>query len=745
MGSGGKFRRGSVVQGASGLSGLAIALVAASPGLAQESAAPASDPASQDITVTATRTPQNVLDVPATVTVIDADEIADTLTQDIKDLVRFEPGVSVRHAPSRFTAAGSSTGRAGAEGFNIRGLEGNRVLVQVDGIRVPDGFSFGAQAAGRGDYVDLGLVKSVEILRGPASALYGSDGLAGAVSFVTSDPVDFLGPDRSLATLARAAYSSADNQFSETAIVAGRSGDWSLLAAYTRRDGNELDNQGTNDSATASRTTPNPQDTVSNALLGKLVWTPNDANRIRLTVEHLDDRVITDVLSARSATVLGTDARDTTRRDRVSLDWRYTGTGFIDSAQISAYWQDGRNRQFTFEDRTPAVDRSRINVFDNRVIGAIAELHSDFATGQIAHRLVWGGDISHTRQSGLRDGTVPPAGETYPTSAFPRTDYILAGAFLSDEIAIADGAITLFPALRFDYYDLSPQADPLLPNFAAAKQDGSRLSPKLGAVAKIGGGFSLFANYARGFKAPAPSQVNQFFENLTSPFFSYRTIPNPDLDPETSESIEGGLRLQSDAVSLSVTGFSGRYRNFISQEQVRGAGTIANPIIFQFVNLDRVKIRGAEAQFEARSDAGFTGSLAISYAKGDVDDGATETSLVSIDPLKLVMGLGWRDPGGRFGGQLIMTHSARKEASATTGLCTPGCLRPDAFTILDATAFVRIGESFTLRAGLFNLLDTKYAFWSDVRPLAETPGNLAIADAFTQPGRNISVSLTARF
>jgi hemoglobin/transferrin/lactoferrin receptor protein len=144
------------------------------------------------ITVTATRIPQAVEEVPATVTVISEEKIADELASDVRDLIRFEPGVSVRRAPSRFTAAFSSTGRGGNESFNIRGIEGNRVLIQVDGIRVPDGFSFGAQSAGRGDFVDLGIVKSVEILRGPASALYGSDGLAGAVSFITSDPEDLL-------------------------------------------------------------------------------------------------------------------------------------------------------------------------------------------------------------------------------------------------------------------------------------------------------------------------------------------------------------------------------------------------------------------------------------------------------------------------------------------------------------------------------------------------------------------------
>ncbi|WP_380878706.1 TonB-dependent receptor [Sphingomonas sp. DBB INV C78] len=708
------------------------------------------------ITVTATRIPTSILDVPATVSVIDDTTIANNLVADIKDLVRYEPGVSVRRAPTRFGAAQGSTGRDGNAGFNIRGLEGNRVLIQVDGIRIPDDFSFGAQAAGRGDYVDLSLIKSVEILRGPASALYGSDGLAGAVSFTTSDPADLLNGQGDFTALARGAYDSATDQFTETGIVAGQSGAWSILAAYTRRDGHELENQGTNDAANATRTKANPQDTKSDALLGKIVWTPNDAHRLRLTVDYLNDHVDTNVLSGITPTpasgvlpataVIGLTAADSTERTRVSFDWRYQGSGAIDSAQIALWYQDSESRQFTAEDRNTAADRTRLNIFQNRVIGASAEARSDFETGSIGHKLVYGADISVTRQKGLRDGTVPTAPDTFPSRAFPVTDYTLAGVFVADEITLADGAISVFPALRFDYYDLSPKDDPLLPNFAAAKQDGSRLSPKIGVVGRIGGGASLFANYARGFKAPLPSQVNQFFENPTSPFFAYKSIPNPDLKPETSETLEGGLRYGSQWLDASVTGFWGKYKNFISQEQVgTHAGTPADPIIFQFVNLDRVKIKGIEGKLEGRTAIGITGTVAISYATGDVNDGTTKTPLLSIDPLKLVAGIGYRDRAGRFGGQLIATHSAGKEASRTEGLCTPSCYRPEGFTTLDATAFVQINQMFTLRAGVFNIFDTKYAWWSDVRGLAATPANLAVTDAYTQPGRNASVSLTARF
>ena len=690
------------------------------------------------IVVTATRTPVKVEDLAVTVSVKTDEQIADELATDIKDLVRFEPGVSVQRQPARFNAALSATGRSGNDGFNVRGIGGNRVLIQVDGVRVPDGFSFGAQSVGRGDYVDLGLIKSVEILRGPSSALYGSDGLAGAVSFITADPLDFLEGGKSIGGLVRGAYSSSDNEFTETAILAGKAADWSAMLAYTRRDWQELDNKGTVGGLGAARTEPNPQDGHSDALLARIVYDPASGHKLRLTGEYLDTHLFTEGLTGRSASVELLEGIDTGKRKRIGLDWNWEGDGVIDFARAAFYWQDGEDRQFTDEDRTPAADRERLNTFENRVIGFAADARSDFTTGALSHRLVYGGDISKTRQRGLRDGVIPPAGEVFPTRAFPTTDFTRAGLFVGDQIEI--GALTLYPALRFDWYKLDPRNDALLPSFTGAGQDGSRVSPKFGAVWKLSDTVRLFANYATGFKAPEPGQVNQFFENLA---FGYTSRPNPDLGAERSESFEGGIRFSSKAVSLDITAFSSRYRDFISQEVVGGSFTPTDPAIYQFVNLDRVRVKGAEARFEGRASNGLHATLALSYATGDViEPGGARTPLSTIDPLKLVVGIGYRDPQGRFGGQLIATHSAQKELGRTTGLCTPACYRPDAFTILDLTAHAKIIDGLTLRAGIFNILDKKYAWWSDVRGLTSTS---TVTDAYTQPGRNASVSLSYRF
>ncbi len=712
-----------------------------------------------DITVTATRSPIKVVNAPVTVTVIDARQIEDTLTDDIKDLVRFEPGVSVRSQPSRFTAALGATGRDGNAGFNIRGLDGNRVLIQTDGIRLPDAFAFGAQATGRGDYADLDLLKSVEILRGPASALYGSDGLAGAVSFVTKDPEDFLRPGQQVGGRARLGYSSADQGWAKGAALAARDGDLSFLLAYTRRDSRELDNKGSNDAPNITRTTPNPQDINSNAVLGKLVWAPDDANRIRLTFDHQDRDVSTIAYSAvatpplAASSTIGLTAFDTTRRNRVSLDHRYIGSGgLIDRANWAVYWQESKTSEFAAEDRNISADRTRLNLFDNRVYGFNGQVEAVLGSGVIRQRIIVGGDASWTRQTGLRDGTVPPFGETFPSKAFPDTDQTLAGIFVQDEINIGDGRLFLYPALRFDHYSLSAKKDPAYA-LPVTDQSGQRVSPKFGAIGWITPTLGLFANYAAGFKAPSPSQVNTGFTNIAS---GYTAIANPNLKPETSQTVEGGLRLREvdlggAKVTASATGFGGWFRNFID---LTVAGFSSGGLMqFQYQNLGRVEITGAEGKVEARI-GGFTASLAASYTHGRATSAGVETPLNSVDPVKIVGGIGYRAPNNRFGGQLIVTHSVRKPASDTNNNCavtapsvtnpvvSSACFRPGGFTIADATAFVAVGDFATLRVGVFNLFDQKYAWWSDVGGLSAFS---TVTDAYTQPGRNVSASLTLRF
>lgn len=735
---------------------IAIAVAcAASPAFAQDNDGEYWAQRKNQITVTATRTAIPVSEAPATVTVKTDEEIADELATDIKDLVRFEPGVSVTRQPARFGAALGTTGRGGNEGFTIRGIGGNRVLIQVDGVRVPDGFTFGAQSAGRGDYVDIGLVKSVEILRGPTSALYGSDGLSGAVSFVTSDPSDIIKAGKNFGGVLRASYSSDDNEFAETAILAGRTGGFSAMFAYTRRDYNELENRGTLGTGLSgavniglgngsTRTSANPQDGQSDAFLARLVY-ETGGHKIRLTGEYVKTVLDADILSGRSTTVDSLTSHDTGERKRITGDWSWTGEGTIQSARAAVYWQDASDNQFTEELRTPAADRTRFNTFENRAYGASADLRASAETGSIKHTFVFGGDISFSRQEGIRGGTVPTPPDVFPTRAFPNTDYSLGGVFLGDEISIADGRLKLYPAVRWDHYSLDPKLDALVPStLVIASQSGSKVSPKIGGLFKLSDAIGFFGNYTRGFKAPAPSQVNQYFENAAQ---GYKSLPSPNLRPETSEAFEGGVRVTSDNVTGSITVFKANYKDFIEQAIVSGSFTVADPAVYQFINIGRVKVDGVEGKLDINFPSGINARVAAAYARGTTSTPTTTGRLASIDPFTAVLGLGYREPtSGWFGGQFALTYNGQKEIAAATnaGLGCSGatCYRPNAVFLLDFTAHVRIADMITLRGGVFNIFDTKYALWSDVRGLATTS---TVLDAYTRPGRNGSVSISFRF
>ncbi|MEQ1492690.1 MAG: TonB-dependent receptor, partial [Terricaulis sp.] len=611
----------------------------------------------------------DTFNVPNAVTVITAEEIEENLATDIKDLIRFEPGVSVQNSPARFNTGLAATGRDGNAGFTIRGLGGNRVLFQVDGVRVPDTFDFGPILFGRGDYVDLDLLQRVEILRGAGSALYGSDGLAGVVSFTTKDPEDFLASDEQYAARGRVSYASADDSLATGVAAAGRWGDWSLLATYNHRDGHEQETAGNGGGNGAARTEANPSDIESDSAMARLVFQPSDAHRFRVTADYGNRTVFTRALTAiNGTTTLDLFGDDETERQRIAFDYTYEGDGFVRDAFAAIFYQTSTIEQYTFEDRNPAADRSRRTEFNNDVWGVSGQATSEFVTGAAEHTITYGGDYSLTQQEGLRDGTTPPFGETFPARPFPNTDFTLAGAFIQDEISFMDGRVAFFPAVRYDSFEIEGERDALYPaSIAIANQSDSRVTPRLGVVAWPTETFGVFFNYAQGFKAPSPSQVNNAFANLAS---GYTSIPNPNLRPETSESLELGVRTRDTTLfgaDLRAQGnaFMGQYEDFIEQTQT---GNFGDPAIFQWVNLGEVEVWGLEGRADLTWNNGFGLAVSAAFADGDEIDpvSGAHAPLESIDPLKIVTGLSYNDPDGRFGGQAIVSYITRKDNNEVT-------------------------------------------------------------------------------
>ena len=258
------------------------------PGKPAQAGAPVPKIEKIQVVAAASRVEEAIESVPATVSVIERQDAFRDVAGNLRDLVRYEPGVTIEGSPTRF----------GLGNFNIRGLEGNRVQMTVDGIRLPESYRVGSFSNASRNALGIGLLRQVEIVRGPASAIHGSDALAGVVAFTTLDPASYLAGGKAHGGEAFGAYADADRSAGIGGALALAAGGTQLLVgcrAHRRPRGRRT--WATVGGTGASRTEPNPQDTRSDAQLVKWVI-PTDAGwRYTLTAERFARDVATDVLS----------------------------------------------------------------------------------------------------------------------------------------------------------------------------------------------------------------------------------------------------------------------------------------------------------------------------------------------------------------------------------------------------------------------------------------------------------------
>ena len=725
---------------------LACALLAAAPALAQTPTSGATTTASagslKPVVISGSRSERALDDVPARIDVIEGEALDPTRAQDIRELVRELPNVEVRRAPQRFGAVTGSTGRDGNAGFNIRGLDGNRVLLTVDGIRMPRELNnqvFGAAAFGR-DYYDLGLISRVEILRGAASALYGSDGLAGMVSMTTTAPKDLLKDGQTFGGRVGVRTDTEDESVGTGVTLAGIASErlqW--LGSVQVGRAKALDNQGENHSLNSNRTAPNPQKDKSVSALGKIILTPGGGQTHTFAVEHVDKETEVEGYTGRSPSASGVQDLDGTsemQRTRVSWDGRFQLQSiWADSLRATVGYQQSESREWSRELRTAVPNvRERDVTYTEDLWQAVLQAERTRSLGHgWAHTLVYGADVSVAELDNLVTGVAGPAYETYPLQRFPKTRETNSALFVQSEFV--SERWSLIPALRYDRFSLKPQSSPLYPLEPAELSD-SALSPKLGLIFRPQPHWQVFANAAAGFKAPSPLQLNNFFQNALA---NYRTLPNPDLKPETSQTLELGARGEQGRFNWLATAFTGRYKDFIEDNvRVGGTGAPGNPILFQAVNRGRVKLSGFE--LEGRWAATPATTLKLAYGQTRGRDTLLNQPLNSVNPAKLVMGVDHRIADWTLGA--VVTHAAAKDDADINRTNTPQQFATPSWTTLDLRATWRITPATRLSAAVHNVTDRKYWLWSSVQGVAS---NLATLDAYTSPGRSLSVALVTDF
>jgi len=703
----------------------------------------------ETVSVTATRTETALSKTPASVSVITAKDIEEQQPRDLKDLVRFEPGITVSTSPYRGTSAAQGSGKGGNSGVNIRGLEGNRVLMMKDGIRQPYGFSYGPQQSGRGDFTDPEELKRLEILRGPTSTLYGSDGLAGALNFITKDPQDYLKDGRNQYFSLKETYRSIDESWETTGTAAFGNEQWQGMVVGTWRNGQEAENMGDNNSATALRTTPNPQESSTKSVLAKLRYTPDAVNAFKLSVESVNNKEDTLVLNAQGSAaptgVKNLSDQNKGKQDRVSFDYDYNDATnpWMQKLHALVYLQNSKTDQYSMENRNNNTSRWRQGTYEEKSIGGSLQADSGFNTGALGHQLVYGFDVSQTKITDLSEGG-GVASSGLPNKYFPDTDYDQFGLYLQD--AINSGALTVTPGLRYDHYSLNGKADPLYKG-QLVEQSKGELSPRLSVMYEFMPALSAYAQYAHGFRAPTPDQVNNSFGN---PAQGYTSIGNPNLKPETSDTIELGLKgkllAENSLASYAVAAFKGRYKDFINQVIVRGNMTPQDPWVFQYINNARADIQGLEGRVDWKFDNGVSLRAAAAYADGTVqNENGQDVPLNSINPFTATLGARY-DSDSRWFTEAFATYRQAKKGGdvdqTSDGYNKSGPFLPGSSVVFDLVGGYRFNKYASISAGVFNLTNRKYWDWSSVRGVSD---DSQIKSLYSSAGRNVSISLKVEY
>lgn len=696
------------------------------------------------VVISASRVEEDADKVPGTVTVIDTAEAAKKRKNpvDLKDLLEDEVGVSVRAQAYRSQLASSSAGRAGNEGVNIRGLEGDQVMLLIDGVSLPSAYTFGSGiAAGRGDYIDPEGYKRVEIVRGATSTQYGSSGLAGSVMFVSKEPEDYLRDGKTQQFSVKAGYASADKSFHLAPSFAFRADEVQGLILASMRRGDETSNMGTNSTTSTSRTEANPQSKSSDYLLAKLKQKVSGDHNLKLTLESIQRDISTENLSAygavsAGATIYDDDARDHVTRTMAKLDWQHTPVNsWYDKLDVSVYGQNAKVQQQSWQTRS-TTPRTRDSFYDEDAVGASAQFEHNWESGSsgktLSNRLIYGLDAKSSRYEMVVNRT---GDATTPVKYFPDTEGHNLGGFIQNEIGI--DAVKVVAGLRYDRYALNPQPTYTGYTTTYEKLSDSAFSPKLGLSWDLSQNLNLYSLYTHGFRAPQAGQVNGSFSNGTA----YAYVGNPNLKSEQSDSLELGARGKAAQLKYSAAVFHGKYKDFIVDGGSNSIGSCTvdgttYTTCYQAANLNRVTISGFELRGDLQLAPSWRATAAYAHILGKSQNKGVEDYLATVDPDKLVAALQYGQ--GNWGALTRVTAVDRKSAAPSGTAVVPG-----GYTVLDLSGWYQFSKATSLSVGLYNLGDKKYTRWSDVRGLSAA--SLGVVDMYTQTGRNFAVSVTHNF
>ncbi|MDM5053370.1 TonB-dependent hemoglobin/transferrin/lactoferrin family receptor [Aeromonas dhakensis] len=667
----------------------------------------AADKKADDVmVVSGSRMEQKLEDVSGPISVITAEQIEEQVVSNVADLFRYEPGV---------TALG---GAGDAQTFIIRGMGENRVKIVRDGVRENDAYKNGGVGQ---SYFDTDMIKQVEVVKGPASAAYGSDALGGVIAITTKDAADFLkGRDSYLD--ATSGYASSSHQKMAGFTGALRTGELENLLRYTWRDGGVTQNYDSD---------KNEFDIVSQALLFKSQWNLSDSQFLKLTVDYFtegQDPDAVDLTKAGSVFNQPITDKDTDNLSLVLDHGIALQAPWVDRIDSKIYYARTKqtmdqyaSSKYPVRPTNPYVTKNSLdhNGFEQKSLGAQVK----FSKALDSQRLAWGLEYEHTDNERTRFKAPTVAGdfEGYSELSFPSTTTEHGALWAFDELKFGERWV-LTPGARYDYYRMNPDQDPAYTGENLKRFSEGEFSPKLGLVFKAHEAANLFAQYSHGYKTP---MYDNAFSTLNHQAYGYRIEPNTNLKPESSDGIDLGVRGSAGGFSYEVATFYNKYDDFIELGQVSTEGRTA---VYQYQNLDKATTKGAEAKADywLNDLVNVWGNL--SYIEGKDGDG---NYINSLSPLKGTLGVRLEQANWNINTALRFADDMSKVGKDAKGNDN---IKSAGWGVVDIYAQFKPMQDLQFNVGVFNLFDKEYVNYESITGQSAS----ASTSNKTEPGRNLS-------
>ncbi len=605
------------------------------------------------IVVTGTRTERSVDETPVRTEVVGSEELRRTHARTLKDALENLPGVQLREIH----------GKSGYE-LSMQGLGSDQVLVLVDGLPL---------TASTGSTVDLSQylltdVERIEVVKGAASAQYGSSAMGGVVNVITRG----IAPGRSGFAVVDGGTRGRQNPSGRSADLAqrhlqvgvqGGSPQWRLRVV-----GDVLDDQGF---AVDPMAWARQGDAVQRAQAGvRLAWHPSDRAQAWLDASHYredaekryDYYVPPRLVPQRKA--------EEASRDRLAAGarWALEGGWGLDLRGVHE-----RYRAYTgsYSDATLTGQRQ-------------AELDLSHLGGQI-DMPAWGRQRWQVGFDLHREGLSQTHNGRSEVVLDGRVERRSHEVFVQNDILLDDRWELLLGLRWQDDSDF-----------------GGHAAPKLSVRRRLGGQGdwrgSLRASVGQGYRVPNLKERFYLFDHSA---LGYRVIGNPDLRPESSTSVQLGANAQiGPRLSLDLNLFHNRVRDLIQTDLAR-AVVIDGVAQYTYRNVARARTQGVEAGMQWQALPALRVQAAYTYTNTrDVDSG---TELTRRPRHIARLGADWA-LSDRHEWSLRMRHQSDELADTASGARSP------AWSVLDLRLNHTVRPGWTLFAGVDNVFDVQRDF-----------------------------------